>query len=187
MALTSVSICNMALTRIGANRISSLTQDTENARIANLIYDFIVDGVLASYAWPCASTRARLAQLTSTPAYEYAYQYQLPSNPYCLKPLSIYPTGDYKVEGRLLLANQTEVYLRYIGRLTSASDFSPYVARTLIAKLAIEFSGRVANALNLKRTLETEYNIAFARAKMAAGQSGYPGDEGNNDWIDAGR
>lgn len=187
MALTNVAICNMAFTRIGTNRISSLTQDTENARIANLLYDFIVDEVLASYPWPCAITRASFAQLTTTPAYEYAYEYQLPSNPYCLKVLSVYPTGDYKVEGRKLLTDLSSVSARYIGRLTNASDFSPYVTRVLVAKLAVEFSGRIANALNLKRVLEAEYNLEFARAKVASGQSGYPEDEGNNDWIDAGR
>ena len=86
---TEVSICSNALRRLGDDPITSLTDDTERARLCNAFYVPARDLVLRSHPWNFAVTRATLAQLSDTPAYEYSYQYALPNDPYCLRVLSM--------------------------------------------------------------------------------------------------
>ena len=43
-----VGICNLALTKLGAARITSLTDDTKQARALNAIYEATRDAELAA-------------------------------------------------------------------------------------------------------------------------------------------
>ena len=86
---TEVSICSNALRKLGDDPITSLTEDTERARLCNAFYESSRDSLLRSHPWNFAITRATLAKLSSTPAYGFAYQYALPTDPYCLRVLEM--------------------------------------------------------------------------------------------------
>ena len=110
---TEVSICSNALRRLGDSPITTLSDNTERARLCNAFYGDARDAVLRSHPWNFAITRARLAQLSSTPAYGYSYQYALPTDPYCLRVLEM-EYSDYKfkiensaTEGRVLLTDES--------------------------------------------------------------------------------
>ena len=66
---TEVSICSNALRRLGDDPITSLTDDTERARLCNSFYTDARDAVLRCHPWNFAITRTSLAQLSDTPAY----------------------------------------------------------------------------------------------------------------------
>jgi len=53
-----VGIANIALSKVGATRIVSFTENTENARLLNSIYGTIRDEVLRAHPWNFAVTRA---------------------------------------------------------------------------------------------------------------------------------
>jgi hypothetical protein len=86
---TEVSICANALRRLGDDPITSLTDDTERARLCNAFYTDARDAVLRSHPFNFSITRTTLAQLSDTPAYGYDYQYALPTDPYCLRVLEM--------------------------------------------------------------------------------------------------
>ena len=65
---TEVSICSNALRRLGDDPITSLTDDTERARLCNSFYPDARDAVLRLHTWNFAVTRASLAQLAAAPA-----------------------------------------------------------------------------------------------------------------------
>jgi hypothetical protein len=78
MAITETKICNMALTRLGHDQISSLTENTKGASLCSLHYDVCRDALLRAHPWNFAIARAALAQEATTPNHEYSYRYTLP-------------------------------------------------------------------------------------------------------------
>lgn len=138
---SKVQICNLAMSRIGAARIISLTDGTETANILNTIFDDIADDVMVSGPWTSTIFRAELAAINTTPVYDYAYAYQLPADPYCLKVLDVYEYNsgdtDYKIEGRTILCNKSSLKIRYIGRILP-DYFDVMLRRAVVSRIVAE-------------------------------------------------
>ena len=64
-----VQICNIALSNIGEQRITALTDNNERARLCNLRYDDVRDAVLRSYPFKVAVQRVELALSADAPAW----------------------------------------------------------------------------------------------------------------------
>lgn len=100
MAYSQVGIINLAHSRIGVGRISSLTEDSEQRIAATTIWEYIRDLVLEAADWRFAKTRVELAVLVATPEYGYDYAYALPTDflRLCLQRENdpvVYPSGAY--------------------------------------------------------------------------------------------
>lgn len=63
---TNITISNTALGMIGAKRIASLAEATEEARVVNNIYEAMRDEVLCEYGWSFAQKRLALVDITRT-------------------------------------------------------------------------------------------------------------------------
>src|SRR3990167_9492226 len=70
---SQVAICNMALTKIAAPRITSIDDNTESARLCNALYDIIADEVMSEGPWTSVVTRQTLAQLTDEASIDLIY------------------------------------------------------------------------------------------------------------------
>ena len=116
---TEVSICSNALRRLGDDPITSLTDDTERARLCNSFYTDTRDAVLRLHPWNFAITRASLAKLATAPGYGFANKFSLPTNPYCLRVLGMeYEDYIFKVEnvathGIVLLTDEATANIIY--------------------------------------------------------------------------
>lgn len=77
---TKLSICSDALILLGASPLSSFSDGTDAAQICDRLYDDLKDSLIASYPWSWSYKKVQLARLTSTPATEWKYQYQLPGD-----------------------------------------------------------------------------------------------------------
>lgn len=76
MGMSEVQICNQGLSRIGVNRISSLSDSSKAAKECNTIFDTTRDAVLADHDWGFARIFLDLALLSDTyTGWEYAYAY----------------------------------------------------------------------------------------------------------------
>lgn len=64
MAASDVEICNSALSKLGAEEITALTDNTRRAKLCNRQYDKIRKKLLRSYFWGFARKRAYLPQVT---------------------------------------------------------------------------------------------------------------------------
>ena len=108
---TEVSICANALRRLGDDPITSLTDDTERARLCNAFYTDARDAVLRSHPWNFAITRTSLAKLSDAPAYGFNYQYSLPTDPYCLRVLEMeYSDYIFKVAKAFLIGVDKRIH-----------------------------------------------------------------------------
>ena len=85
-----VDLCNRALDLLGAANITSLTENSKEARLCNGNFDDVRDAVLRSHPWNIAITRRALARDTDTPAFGFSFQYSLPTDPFCLRVLSFW-------------------------------------------------------------------------------------------------
>ena len=76
---SKVEICNLALTRLAAPRITSIEDGTVSAKDCKAIYELVAEQTMALGPWPSCIKRTELAQLSDAPSYEYTYQYTLPT------------------------------------------------------------------------------------------------------------
>jgi len=80
MASTAITICNLALGKLGAARIISLTEASPEANACSIHYEQTRNEVLRAHRWNFAITRATLTELASAPEFGWAHQYQLPND-----------------------------------------------------------------------------------------------------------
>lgn len=74
MAVDNVRLANRALTRCGALRIMSLSDDTKSARAVDAVFTDVRDSCLAIANWRFAMDRQTLAAVTARDGYTYAYR-----------------------------------------------------------------------------------------------------------------
>ena len=187
---TEVSICSNALRRLGDNPITSLTDDTERARLCNSFYADARDAVLRLHPWNFAITRTSLAQLSDTPSYGFAYQYSLPTNPYCLRVLAmeyedyIFKVENYSTQGRVLLTDQSSAKILYVAKITDTTQFDALFVDVLTAKLALDLCYPITNSVSLQDKMQKLYQLKLSDARSIDGQEGFIDDLVSDTFID---
>src|SRR5690606_5587709 len=73
-------ICNSALAKIGAARITGLAEGSRNAGLCAELYDKCRDDLLRAHSWNFAAARAKLARAAEAPAFGPAHAYVLPAD-----------------------------------------------------------------------------------------------------------
>jgi hypothetical protein len=185
MAYTKTSIANEALGEIGKGLIVSLTENSEPARLINAWFDDSLDEETARYDWTFATYRAELPPLAETPAFGWAYKFQLPSNPYCLRVIEEVDGNDYRIEGREILADTNRLRIRYIGRVTDLNRLSPNFVRAFSLRIASKLAVPLVGSRELRETIDGKYREAVASAEsMDAGQEPV-GEQEQGSWLDA--
>lgn len=167
-ATTETSICNIALIKIGADRILNLTQDKKEAKLCNRLYVPSRDMLLRLHPWNFATERAELAQLDDAPIADYSYQYQLPTTPKCLRILEVTESlSKWVVEGDYLLINDSAVEIRYIKRVVDPAKFDTGFVELLADKLASDLAIPITHNLQLAGLMKAEYRSSLIRARGA--------------------
>jgi hypothetical protein len=184
MATSVVQIVNNALVRIGANSIISLTENSEAARAANVIYEQVRDATLRDHIWNFAVKRVQLAQDVAAPAFEYSYQYALPAD--CLRVLQMQEkTMVYKIEGRKLLTDEGTAKIIYLSRVSDPNEFDAMFVEALSARLAAELSIPLAESSTLYQNMMEVYRMKITDARSIDGQeSGEPNIVADT-WLDS--
>jgi len=166
-------ICNSALAKIGAARITALGEGSRNANLCAELYERCRDDLLRAHSWNFAIARARLARAADSPAFGFAHAYVLPSDWIrCVD-----AAGDeggvsritYRVEGNALLSDAPQVYLRYVRRVTDANLMPADFSETLSCLLARELAVPVAQSNTLEEKLEARFRSRLRRARTTDG------------------
>lgn len=146
MASTNLTVINAALTRIGEAPISSLTDTSVGAQIANENYEQIVEAHLSIYPWKRASKTAQLSRLDpdveGEPPEPWGAAYSLPSD---LTEVRAVKVGGavipYEISGDVILTDAAEshdVILHYVWRADEA-DWPPWFREGIIRTLEALF------------------------------------------------
>ena len=150
MATTKVDICSTALVMIGANTITSFSDDSTEANVCNTVYEDIVKSSLTRHRWRFATEQQQLSLLTATPTGRYAYAYQLPTNPELLQLITL-TVNDFVIPyerygDKVYLDNYgstSSVICEYVYR-ADESEFPPHFILALQYQLASLFAGSIA-------------------------------------------
>ena len=178
---SEVEICNSALNMLGGSNITSLTEDSKNARLSNQRYESVRDGIFRSHTWNCLIKRVELAQDTDTPTHEYTYQYTLPSD--CLRVLKIGGHHDgtssdldagmkFKIEQRKLLTDEATIYLIYISKVTDPTEYDTLLIEAIASKLAAELCYAITSSTSLAGQMYELYNEKLREARFVDATEG---------------
>lgn len=140
---SDVVLCNRFLTRIGANTILSLDQETKEARVCKANFEFLRDDVNSAHAWGFAVKRVELAQSATAPVYGASYAYAIPDD--LLGFITEYNElqgidAPYRIEGDYIVTNAATVKIEYVARITDLNKWSILAREALIARLQVELS-----------------------------------------------
>lgn len=182
MATTSTSICNSALIKIGAERIASLTENNKRAIACNEQYEKLRDEVLSAHPWSFAKARVQLALDVATPAFEFSYQFVLPTD--CLGVLKTSNGDDkFKIEGGRLLTNDSTCLIQYIQQVTDTSKYSPTFCEALACRIAADLAYMIAQSNSLQQAMMTAYKAQLAQARNVNAQQGSQDQLTAHDWL----
>lgn len=184
---SKVGIANLALADLGADPIADFAEGSEEAKLVTLRYDAAVDTVLRAHPWNSAIARAQLAKALVAPLFGYASAYQLPSDPYCLRALELNddPELVFKIEGRLLVTDETSALLRYIARVTDTSQYDALLVEALAARLAYDLAYSITGNASLAEAKLKVYEKKIAEARRVDSQEGTPDSITANEWLDS--
>lgn len=169
MATSVVSIGNLALIKLGAAPIVSLSENSKNARAIAGCYETLRDRELRAYPWKFSITRAILAPDAVEPLFQYASAFPVPAD--FLRLLKPARLGlDWHLEnheGRVcILTNDgTQLHIRYVRRVTDPTVFDPIFVEMLACKIAWHNAEAITQSNTKKAALMDEYRYHRAEAR----------------------
>lgn len=182
-----VGICNLALVKIGANTIESLTENLKEARYCNALYAHLRDDVLRAHHWNFAASRVQLAESTTAPVFKYDYSYTLPAD--CLKARWINEEPetpvDWEIEARTLVTNENPVYLSYTRQETDPNLFDPLFIEVLACRLAAELAFPIMKSTSLAQLQRQIYEATLGKAATIDSTEGNQDPEDFNPYVES--
>lgn len=190
--ITPVDICNKAIVRLGGKMLVStdgtlngIAVDSLEAKLCKLNYETIRDIVTADRIWSFAIKRVVLdTPDASDPLFGFGKQFPMPDdalniwrvhypdtpNLYAADQSDV--TGDWRVEGNMILANCDKINVEYIRRLDQISDIALMTAGfidTFSLRLAVEMCNPIAQSSTLFQALNAEYEFRKLNAYAVNG------------------
>ena len=169
---SNVDIVNNALSILGASTISSLTEDTKNARISNQRFENVRNRVFRAHPWNCLIKRVQLAENSTAPVVEFANAFALPSD--FLRVLKIHNgTTDsvasdmpYKIEQKNIITDESTVYLVYVAKDTDPTNYDTYLYEVLAYQLAADMCYSITNNATLAKNLLVDADEKLREARF---------------------
>lgn len=186
---SKTQICNLALTRLAAARITDISDGTQTAQNCNAIYDLIAEEVMAFGPWTSCVRRVALAQLATTPAFEYSYEYALPTNPKFLRLIRVNESKngeiDFRLEGNKLLTNESAISIQYIAFVSDPNSYDIDLQQAIVDRLVAELVYKETGSLSAYQA-SLEYYRKHAAELLSQNTIQQPAIDVNSDsFIDA--
>lgn len=148
-----VAICNLALSNLGKENISALSEASSEARACKQFYEHTRDLLLQGYPWRFAGKTVSLPEVLNDKPGQWSFAYQRPSD--CLKIRWVRPeyrdggpSLDWQdeirfphgVDGVMIYSNLSPAFLHYTFRLDDPSRYSPLFTDALAWHLAVRLA-----------------------------------------------
>lgn len=169
MATSEVTICNLALGKLGAGSIIAMDEESTEARVSRLHYAQTRDEVLRSHPWNFAIKAEVLVLNTDSPPFGWTYEYELPAD--CLRVLEMNGwdlskrPGNWEIQGRKLMTHSAIANVRYIQRIVDCNQFDSIFVEALALKLASKIAMPLNGSTGMSGDLLTQYE------KLTGGQA----------------
>jgi hypothetical protein len=185
---SAVQICSNASLMLGGQTISDFNdaQESDRGRLAANLYGPARDYVLRSHPWNCATKRVILNPLAEPPAFDYDYQFQLPGD--WIRTLQVGYRGcemDYKHEGRVLVANENVMPLRYIWRNENEASWDRLLVWAMTNVMRAIFANPMTSSTSLEQLVWQELQPLLQQARSIDGQDDPPDELGDYPLLQA--
>ena len=178
---SEVSICNLALSWLGTNPITALTDDTVEAKICQANYEPARDATLEDRNWTFAIERMILTPEVAVPPFGYSHQFLIPAN---VKRIVSVSNGaaigsnvmgteiDWQKEKNKIVANHAKVYVRAVVGEKDTTRYPPTFIHALAARMAAEMAIPLTHSQSL---LKSMWQLYGTKIKIASGTDGRQG------------
>jgi hypothetical protein len=184
MATSETAIANSALSKLGADRIISLDDDSREARLLKEQFDKVRDDLLRSHPWNFATKRVTLAALPTAPVSDFTYAYQVPTD--CMRVLEIDSKDDeWQREGQTIVTDSGSVSIRYVAKITDPGSFDPNFSEVLAMKLAVDICYALTQNATFREQLMGEYMQKLREARSFDAQEGGTRQVYANAWLNS--
>mgnify|MGYP003137876087 CR=1 FL=1 len=169
MSDSKYNICSKALVLVGANTITSFTEDTTESKVANQLYESTLENMLTRTRWRFASQQAQLSRNASAPTARWSAKYAIPTAALIVHTVTV---NDNVIEfdryesDILCDASSSDTVVADYTFQPSEANFPPYFKQALIFELASLFAGAIARNDNLSSLYQ---NRAITQLAIALG------------------
>ena len=184
---SDVDICNLALVKLGAQPIPSLTSNDPKAAVLNRVYPLLRDKLLRVWRWNFTRVYTELPALTDSPPFEYSYAYQLPSD-YLRLELADVSDGtsqavgmpaasigdwnfnrnqDYRIVGRQIWSNvPPPLRIQYAAQITDPTQFDAAFVESFACYIAWQLCEQLTGSSQKRQMAQQEYMVSIREARM---------------------
>jgi hypothetical protein len=172
-----IQVANRALTKLGAARIISLSDDNKQARAVASCFEDLRDDELRAHRWQFAMKRIELAALSAAPTFGYKHQYALPpdflridmvDDRYPAAVMDNYIDAEYlewTIEGNVVLTDiGAPLKLRYIAQVTEPNAWDSNFREALASRIAMEICEELTQSDSKKQAAMNDYRRAIQQA-----------------------
>jgi len=184
-AVSSVSICNLALTFLGATRISSLSDSNKSASSCNAVYDTSLEEVLMEHNWTFAQKRKALGLVTGTPIFTddgVTLIYQKPVDALKIN-FTNYPDALVKLEGNKILSDTSGLEIIYTYLNTDPQSYTKKFVNALATLIAHNIAYAITSSRSLVDDYEKKYTKRLGIAMAVDSQQGTPLQPAQDDIL----
>lgn len=166
-----VGIANAALSKIGSQPITALTQANTRARLCNERLPEVFKIVLESHFWACAKKQITLSPLADPPVFGWSAAFQLPVDYLRIKSLEDSPP--YEIVGKRILSNEATLELTYIYAISDPTQVDTQLSEAVALYLAKDICVRLTEDQGKRDDLDRQYQQMVKRAKTVDSQGSY--------------
>lgn len=175
MAITKTELINKSLTLVGANPITNIEDDTNNARIVSRVYEISLRSILSECKWNFATKRTLLTQSADVMAWYYtneAYVYARPQDV-----IRIFGTNDdyaeWREEGDFIISDTSGLGVAYVYYLDNPDKYPAPFIEAFVDKLASDIAYMVLNSASVADKFNEKYHkISLPNARAENAQIG---------------
>ena len=192
--ISDVGICNLALARVGAEKITDFQEGSPAALDCARLYEPMRDALLAAHPWRFAEARQALAPLAEAAPAGWVYAYALPTDCLAARAVVDGATGaserpaspiPFAVSGATVLTDQASATLIYTQRVADPMRFDPLFAEALATKLAADLSMARRLDRQIRDQMLRDHQVIMAHARLADARAGTVETAHTPDWLQA--
>ena len=184
---TTVNICNRALVLCGASPITSITEDTANARALNAVFELSRKSILTECRWTFSLTRSTLATAsTSTLAWlrsEETSAYTRPSD--CLRIWEMSdPYATWREEGDYIISDTASLGTLFTYDHSEVGLWRHKFTEAFTDKLCSDICFMILNSTTKAQAfLEKYQKITLPQAMAEDSQTGTHQEVQDDEWL----
>lgn len=173
---TQEDIINGALTKLGANPITALTDGSLESERVSYVYDFVLKDLQRSYPWKFLIKRDELLEDATPPKWGYSARYPMPADSIRLLDIRStnvdtgYAVRNLKVDawdlesGFILCDVSDNIYIRYLKHEPVVENWDDSFMQVMMTALALELCEAFTQDPTKKQQLTAELSRRLLQA-----------------------